>query len=413
VVLGLVWYDDVLIAAGVIATLGGAYTALKVWGKDLASAFRSLRGIAHRRRSLPDPAGRQEPTQEQVRVLNTVYEYFLDNAKRAPFRMLDKQLDLQGIKLRPLAESMPPGLLSPDVSRRGGFYRDEDDLLVTVEGLRYCIEGKEALDLFARALAYMAKREKPFVPSGAVSELLLSGPEFRQELRLTPQELEQLWLMLNEYEWHARRGLGRAPDGEWHVVVDTENVRPFRGIRNGDEYLRARAGESFEHQLDAEEAVVRFTLIADTPSFELDGSLVTLTVENEGPGDEFEATVGLVTNARQAQTPWYVRWRGTNQQSKEILTGGHWVLEICRDDSTHGYDEKNYTPGWVFLLPDGEMFVAPDGLGVLGMPYGYPMRVTIRVTPRSQPQRALEDTVTVQITQQGKQVLWDYHRVPL
>jgi hypothetical protein len=58
--------------------------------------------------------------------------------------------------------------------------------------------------------------------------------------------------MLNEYEWPARRGLGRAPNGEWNVTVDAENVRRFRGIRNGGEYLRARAGESFEHQLDAE-----------------------------------------------------------------------------------------------------------------------------------------------------------------
>ncbi len=252
VALGLVWYGKALIAAGVIATLGGAYTALEIWGQDLAAALRSFRGIADRHRSLPAPEGRQEPTREQVRVLNAIYEYFRDNAKRAPFRMLDKQLDLQGLKLRPHLESMPSGLLFPDVRQRGGFFRDDDDLLVTVDGLPYCAGGTEALDLFAWALGYMAKCEKPFIPSGAVPELVISGREFQQELRLTPQQLEQLWLMLNEYEWSARRGLGRAPNGEWNVTVDAEKVRRFRGIRNGGEYLRARAGESFEHQLDAE-----------------------------------------------------------------------------------------------------------------------------------------------------------------
>lgn len=36
-----------------------------------------------------------------------------------------------------------------------------------------------------------------------------------------------------------------------------------------------------------------------------------------------------------------------------------------------------------------------------------------KVTPRSQLQHALENTVTVSINEQGRSVLWDFYRVPL
>jgi hypothetical protein len=51
------------------------------------------------------------------------------------------------------------------------------------------------------------------------------------------------------------------------------------------------------------------------------------------------------------------------------------------------------------------------GPSAVGARYGLPMRMRIRVTPRSQPQRALETVVTLQITERGLNVLWDRHRV--
>jgi hypothetical protein len=56
-----------------------------------------------------------------------------------------------------------------------------------------------------------------------------------------------------------------------------------------------------------------------------------------------------ITSASQAPTPWHIRWRGTNTETKEILTAAHWVLEIARDDALHGAQEGNWTPGFVFL----------------------------------------------------------------
>jgi hypothetical protein len=88
------------------------------------------------------------------------------------------------------------------------------------------------------------------------------------------------------------------------------------------------------------------------------------------------------------------------------------VLEIARDDALRGMTESNLTPGFIFLQPEGrELFVAQTGPSAIGARYGLPMRVRIRVTPRSQAERSLETVVTLQITEQGRTVLWDALRV--
>jgi hypothetical protein len=82
---------------------------------------------------LPPPgpvlAAASEPSEEQRQVLDAVYERFRASGRRVPFSELDKQIDLRGMALRPLAESMPRGLLLPVVASRGGFYRDSDELM--------------------------------------------------------------------------------------------------------------------------------------------------------------------------------------------------------------------------------------------------------------------------------------------
>lgn len=411
-VLAVSWYKDVLIAAGAIVTIGAAVGYLTSWGRGVLRGALALRSRRAQRQAVAPATA--EPSPAQVRILNAVHEHFRTYGRRAVFRELDKQLDLQGVKLRPLAESMPRGLLLPNVASRGGFFRDDDELVVTREGLRHCDRGQEALDLLARSLAYLAKREKPFVPTTAEPELMVTDVEIGKDLRLTPTQLEQVWLMIDDYEWQAYTRSSRAENGSWDVSVKLEHVRRFRGIRDGEQYLRVIAGESFEHQLNAEEAVPRFTLICDIPeSLDLDSDPVELRIENDGPSDTFEATVLEVTNALQAPSPWHIRWHGTADQTKEILSDAHWVLDIARGDPLHMSD-GHWTPSFVFLQPnDMEVLVTPKGLGATPSRYGLPMRVKIRVTPRSQPQRFLENVVTLWFTGQGRHVLWDQHRVPL
>jgi hypothetical protein len=365
---------------------------------------------------LPEPqvpvSALTQPSDEQVRVLNALFDHLWARGERVTFRELDKQLDIEGLELRPLAESMPPGLMLPVVASRGGFFRDDDQMMVARDGLPYCEHGSEALDLLGRALAYLAKREKPFVPTATERDLRITSQEMAHAVGLTVVELKRVRLIFEEYEWQARTSMG-GDDQEWSVTVACEYVRRFRGVRDGDQYLRALSGESFAHQLDAEEAQPRFTLICNPPSSRsLGDDPIVLRVENQGPSEAFEATVVEITTSEPAPTPWHVRWRGSTEHAQEILTGGHWVLELARQDALRGAEEGSWTPGFVFLQPQQrEVFVAHTGLGSTGARYGLPMRVKVRVTPRSRPERSLENVISLQITEQGLNVLWDRHTV--
>lgn len=366
---------------------------------------------------LPDPQPMSffreaEPSVDQRRVLDSVHEHVRLHGRCPTFRELDKQLDLEGLALRQLAESMPPGLLLPVVTGRGGMFRDEDEFMVTREGLRYCEHGREALDLLARALAYLAKREKPFMSTAERPQLQVTSGEIAKALRLSGVEVALVRVMLGEYEWQTWTSISGDPGSSWSMLLTSECVRRFRGVRDGDQYLRAREGESFAHQLEAEEALPRFALIGENPpSIELNGEPIVLRVENEGPTETFEATVVDVTNAPNARTPWHVRWRGEAEPRKEILGAGHWVLEIARD-ALPGVSDGNPTPGFVFLQPnEQEMFVAQTGPSGVGARYGLALRTRIRVTPLSQPQRSLDTVVTLHITERGLNILWDRHRV--
>jgi len=210
---------------------------------EFTSAIDQTVEAASRVTTLPSPrhlvGTASVPSDQQQRVLNTVDEQFRSHGRRPAFRELDKQLDLEGLGLRQLAESMPSGFLLAAVSSRGGFFREHDELMVTREGLRYCEKGADALDLLARALAYLAKREKPFVPTGSERELTVTSDEMGRALTLTPTELQQARLMLDEYEPQARTTTHWEEHGPWSMTVACEYVRRFRGIRDGEQYFRA------------------------------------------------------------------------------------------------------------------------------------------------------------------------------
>jgi hypothetical protein len=401
--LALAWYEYISVVAGLIIVIGGAVAVLTEWGRGVIGITRRL---ASGRAS--QPPGAAEPSGEQRQVLNAIYQHFRAHGEPATFRQLDKELDRVGLPLRKNAESMPPGLTTPDVRSRGGFFYPHDALMVTLAGLRYCDGGQDALDLLARVLAYLAKREKPFMPTPTARDLTVSSAEVARALALSTLEQAQARQLIDAFEPNVWTSASHAETGEWTVTLDLERVRRFRGVRDGGEYLVARSGEhSFADRVREEDQRPRFALVGDLPSLELGGPPITLRVENRGPSGDFEAHVVNVTGATPVATPWYVRWRGSTERRQEILTAHHWRLELCVDDAMHGAHGEQWTPGWRFLRPDGESFVAPDGLGSVASRYGLPLRVTLKVTPRSRPECALETTVTLSITDQGRSVLWD------
>jgi hypothetical protein len=218
--LAFAWRDDIKIAVGVIVAtasaiiaIGSALGYLKDWvrtGRDLIGRLRRrLRAWA------ADDVDPKDPTPEQLRVLNAVCVYFFQQGKPVTFRLLDELLDREGVPLRKNAESMPRGLLMPDVARRGGFFLPEDELMVTVEGLRHCEGGMSALDLLARVLAFMAEREKAFMPTSTQPDMVIRAGEVAKELGLSTLEIEQARFLINQFEPRAWTGATHGPDGDW------------------------------------------------------------------------------------------------------------------------------------------------------------------------------------------------------
>jgi hypothetical protein len=265
-VLALTWVGYIKVAlgaivlvAGGIAAIGAAAGYLKDWLRGGGNLAQRIWQSVRRRpagQAAHDNAGEhaKESAAEQVRVLNAVHQYFLKHGRPAPFWELDKVLDREGVPLRQNAESLPRGLLIPDVTPRGGAFHSDDELMVTVEGLRYCEDGMATLDLLARVLAFMAKFEKAFMPTATQPQPVVHVTEVHEALGLSAVELEKVRLLVNQLEWRSVNGSWHDMKGSWTFTLDPESIRRFRGIHDGSEYLLARAGaQSFAYRLDEEE----------------------------------------------------------------------------------------------------------------------------------------------------------------
>jgi predicted nucleotide-binding protein len=150
---------------------------------------------------------------------------------------------------------------------------------------------------------------------------------------------------------------------------------------------------------------LRFALIEEP--HESGSGPVSLRVENEGGSGPFEATVVAVQGSLGARPPWQVRWRNSDRQAKEILTGQSWLLDLCEDVRSDAGDTGR---AWRFFVPDGEMLVSPDVDGSDTGSTPAALRVTVRVTPRDSPRDYLENTVTLAASVRGRVAVWDRPR---
>ena len=268
----------------------------------------------------------------------------------------------------------------------------------------------------------------------------LQGPrDPRYEKELTPQARPNVLF---------EAGMALASHPTQTVIVELGELRPFSDlagrhtVRMNDSVERRQALASrlriagcpvdlsgnwrhagnFALALDATAAIddrqaepagdhARFALQAEVVAAELDADPVTLRVENHGSTDLFEATIVSLVGGRNANPPWYVRWRNSGDKQQEILKEHEWVLEICREDTMAGFGSNEWTPGWRFLQPESDVLVVPQRFDIEGARYGGPIRATIKVTSRSRPESALTNTLSLSLSERGRAVMWDQWRV--
>ena len=106
-----------------------------------------------------------------------------------------------------------------------------------------------------------------------------------------------------------------------------------------------------------------------------------------------------------------MRWRNSGDQEQEILTDHEWLLEVCRDDAMAGLGSTDWTPGWRFLQPSSDVLVIPQRFDIEGARYRGPIRATMKVTPRSSPESALTNMLSVSLSERGRAAAWDHWRV--
>lgn len=184
-----------------------------------------------------------EPTENQRRILKLIYSEFQRTGRRPTYQWIDKLADNAGLSLRRHVSSMPPRLMTPDPTWEGQYYwRKEDDLLVTVQGLLYCgDEARADLDLLARVLRYFADRERAFTPADAhvVEDIVIRSDEVKQELGLDELGVAKVYVLLQQFESQMRFGSGGA-ETTWEWTLEGELIRKYREINDGVTYLQAR-----------------------------------------------------------------------------------------------------------------------------------------------------------------------------
>jgi hypothetical protein len=217
-------------------------------------------------------------------LLNAIWHAFRREERWPSYRGIDQVLDRRGLRVRPLVESMPPGLMIPDRQRMSHvwFPSDNDELRVQIAGLSYCDDTADDLALVTRLVRYLADRERAYVmPSLSNPQpLIVTSEEMKNDLHLSDEDIARGWLLLTTFEWRVLDGGGGNPE-EWSYQIDVEEVRHYRDVETVDDYLAARL-EVDRPQL---------TALPPLPSFK-----AGLDVAGEREEEE--------THAEQSSPPW-------------------------------------------------------------------------------------------------------------
>lgn len=184
-----------------------------------------------------------EPTDDQRTLLNVIWQGFRREGRWPSYRGVDVVLNRMGLEARPLVESMPPGLMVPDLQRMSHrwFPRDGDEFRVQITGLAYCEDTEVDLALVTRLVRYLADRERAYeIPSLSDPQpLRVSSAEVQRDLGLTAEESGRAYGLLTTFESRVLNG-GSGSEQEWNYEIDVEEVRRYREVTTVDEYLAVR-----------------------------------------------------------------------------------------------------------------------------------------------------------------------------
>ena len=185
---------------------------------------------------------------DQRTVLDLVLAYYRENRSWPSYRWLNQRLFVQHKQeLDALFANMPPGLLLPDASARGGAGpRPDGDVSLTLLGL-VTVEANQELQVFLSTLGYLAERAAEFIPDpndpSDPSDLSIASTEIATQIGTDPSDLALALAreLISNSVWEIWGGLSASPDGEWRISLIPERARKYRGVTSVQDVLALRA----------------------------------------------------------------------------------------------------------------------------------------------------------------------------
>ena len=185
---------------------------------------------------LVDP---DEPTRDQRKVLQTVYEIFRRDGLWPTFQYVDAALDRDyDLEFAPVADPLRPELVRFDPYRQPA-----SEVSLTVRGIEKCDGAQADLELFMKMLLWLLHRQKEWRPSSPseVEHLRLTSEEAMKEWRDVDREPTELDL-LKAFAMASVEGLSKfssISEGRWEVEPADE-LRRLRGVSDIHQYLARR-----------------------------------------------------------------------------------------------------------------------------------------------------------------------------
>lgn len=199
--------------------------------------------------------GMAEPTTEQRHLLETIWAASCSEKAWPKYAGVEKKLSDEGLNLRQLINSMPAGLMIPDVQNVPFVWTPQgnDELRVTLHGLRYCSNATAALELLARVVRYFADRERVFDIGSlsAPAKLVVTSDQVRRVLDLTDTEVQLVGGMVTDF--HVGIYGATTSRGQWDCTIDIEDVRRYREVGTADDLFAAAPAPSVVNKSTAPE----------------------------------------------------------------------------------------------------------------------------------------------------------------
>ncbi|GIJ12187.1 hypothetical protein ACFFMR_32775 [Micromonospora andamanensis] len=180
----------------------------------------------------------------QGTVLQALYDHFRSHGVWPEFDRVDRQLRRAAkIDVAQVAVGIPEMLLVTHAPR-GVAPRGHDLMRLTLAGMERCNGGQDDVELFLRALRWLARYEEQHDPEPGETTLTVTRAMLARGLRVPLREARQLRRLFEVLYWERWGGEGswRALDSDnWHVKVGRD-VRHFLRVRSVDDFLEATAG---------------------------------------------------------------------------------------------------------------------------------------------------------------------------